>query len=1135
MAPPKGTPPGQGRLPEEDDREIQRRRSAPRQVREADHSPPRSSPLRKGVTPYDEDDDPDLYSGSEYEPEYDDEDDDDNAPGNGNVVGNHATGGGGGSGRRAAQQQQQQPPPTPAASEAGPSNPDKLTSHNVRWPKFGGGTEAEEQELEDELSRFDKLIELSTQAFRTQVRQSSALPSSSSSSWTPPPERREEELSEAELRDVEGFVSLAAAAGVASRPPPVATFRCPPPRRAQQQQQPQPATKRQDGGGPGPTSTDNSNNNNNNNKSTAAGLAAKNLPPPALFPPTGKTLQQLREATPHRHHPPPAATSSSAPACTLVPAQSVANIPPTGIYSHPCSQQSTTFSSPASSSLDRAGLERFSRAVAAAHNARLAAAAAPAAFYPPTIPHAPTAKEDTTKLDILAAVALRDLDLPSYFLPPGVVSTPSSSSRSAPVSVGPAPAPINTAFFTPRPLSPTAALQEPSALPADDDGNNNGNKDNQNKNNEPQEGDDDPAASDPAAMAPQPKLPPVRRRAPQRRAALKSQETSRQIMTKSEIRNLLKKNADAANNAAGGNNNGKNAATETARGSTTTTAADTTTPAAAAVDVPAKEEEEGKFERPKTRQLKKAAAAAGDPHEPAFVARHTERYEKRLAANTTAHPASDERGAAAAQRAKDAAEVEKAAARTDKHEQEYREIQGRFARVFAQVDRVRAAKDKAKEERAAAAAGESDDDATISDSQRTTTDSDATVSDHDAQDQASRDKLMHDAIAVWQGNPEIREHYHKLDREHTECALRNSEKHFPAVTSRRGGQAPTPPPEASSSSASIGSSGGAAATKLSSKAFAEHIYSLTRSTFEEAARLVGEPPLPEASFGVGEGGSSAPRPFLSHARPATAVAANTPPHGGRGANNLGFGLLSSDMPLRTKSVYEDFGFEIPNPVPPMEQQRGAVTSAAGNDKNKNKKKQDPTAPHGGGAANKGSGLDGSSDDMPPLLPTKPVYEEVDFEIDDPVPPMEQQQQQRGAADDKNKKKQDAAPVNRTSKLGEVPFSYDPRFDPTEVYPGILRGRRDPILRHMLLARLVPGDDASRARAAADQQREEEEAAARQRQEETNPLEALLRAYMIERAAPAASGGPGAASASASGKDDKDGGAGAPASDKPASH
>lgn len=1130
MASPKGTPPGQGRLPEEDGREIQRHRSAPRQVRQADHSPPRSpprsSPLGKGVTPYDEDDDPDLYSGSEYAPEYDDDDDDDdNAPGNGNVVGNNATGGGGGSGRRAAQQQQQQPPPTPAASEAGPSNPEKITSHNVRWPKFGGETEAEEQELQDELSRFDRLIELSTQAFRTQVRQSSALPSpaSSSSSWTPPPERREEELSEAELRDVEGFVSLAAAAGVASKPPPVATFRCPPPRRAQQQQQQ--ATKRQDGGGPGPTSTDNSNN--NKNKSTAAGLAAKNLPPPALFSPTGQTLQQLREATPHHHHPPPAATSSSAPAYTLVPAQSVANIPPTGIYSHPFSQQSTTFSTPASSSLDRAGLERFSRAVAAA----------PAGFYPPTIPHAPTAKEDTTKLDILAAVALRDLDLPSYILPPGVVSTPSSSSRSAPVSVGPAPAPINTAFFTPRPLSPTAAFQSdppssslPLPLPADDDGNNNdnGNKDNQNKNNEPQEEDDDPAASDPAAMAPQPRLPPVRRRAPQRRAALKSQETSRQMMTKSEIRNLLKKNTDAANNAAGGNNNEKNAATETARGSTTTTTADTTTPAAAAVDVPAKEEEEGKFERPKTRQLKKAAAAAGDPHEPAFVARHTERYEKRLAANTAAHPASDERGAAAAQRAKDAQEQKKIAAWTDKQEQGYREIQGRFARVFAQVDRVRAAKDKAKEERAAVEAHEDDDDATISDSQRTTTDSDATVSDHDAQDQASRDKLMHDAIAVWQGNSEIREHYHKLDREHTERALRNAEKHFPAITSRRGGQAPTPPLEtASSSGASVGSSGGAAATRLSSKAFAEHIYSLTRSTFEEAARLVGDPPLPEASSGVGEGGSSAPRPFLSHARPAAAVAANTPPHGGRGANNLGLGLLGSDMLLRTKSVYEEFGFEIPNPVPPMEQQRGAVASAADNDKNKNKKKQDPTAPHAGGAAHMGSGLDGSSDDMPPLLPTKPVYEEVDFEIDNPVPPMGQQQQ-RGAADDKNKKKQDAAPVNRTSKLGDVPFSYDPRFDPTEIYPGIPRGRRDPLMRHMLLARLVLGDDASRARAVADQQREEEEAAAaRQRQEEeNNPLEALLRAYMIERAAPAA--------ASASGKDDKDG-AGAPASDKPASH
>lgn len=51
------------------------------------------------------------------------------------------------------------------------------------------------------------------------------------------------------------------------------------------------------------------------------------------------------------------------------------------------------------------------------------------------------------------------------------------------------------------------------------------------------------------------------------------------------------------------------------------------------------------FPRPSKRQLKKAAAAAGEPHEPEFVERHTERYNGRVKMNTKQFPDSNVRGA----------------------------------------------------------------------------------------------------------------------------------------------------------------------------------------------------------------------------------------------------------------------------------------------------------------------------------------------------------------------------------------------------------------------------------------------------------------------------------------------------------
>lgn len=958
MAPPKGD----GRV---EDKEIQRRRSAPQVSSPTKHSPPQSSPLRKGLT-----DGQDMFSESEYETDAGGADDDDGGADGSNVGDARFVIGGDSSARRRQQ-------PTPAASVAGPST-ERLN--------FSG-------DALDQMSPLDKLVELTTQAFKKQSLSSRGLnaPFGPPSTPTPPPE----ELSEKELRDVENFISLATAAGAASRPPPVATFSRPS-NRARQAATLLP--KSQDG--------------------TTESTITANLPPAALFSPTGKILHHLREAP------------YSAAAPTLVhnvPEQSVASgesipFPSTSNFSLtvPSSQTHHRQSQHPSQVTSFHPGEDFSCAIAAANAARLSAAS----FHPP-IPHTPQKHEDTTKLDLLATVALGNIP---YF-------PPDSPSR----ATVPAPVRINSAF-----ASSLTTAQSP--IDTTNDGEN---KNNNHNNKEPQD-----AAS--ATMAPPPlasagNQAPTRRRAPQRRAALKSQELSRKMTTKSEIRKLLKtnaENADAANN---------NAATEAGGSSPKTPAVDPATGKPYAEvdmgdhvfrDVPHKD---SFFPRPKVRQLKKATAITGNPHDPESVKRHTERYEKRLESNTSELPDSDVRGAEEKNKEKSGEEEEDLIDRfivTKMAEmargfQEWRALSDEAARRNAELfvkyekrQEIKKGKERAVTVESEDGVNVSDDEnATITDSQLTTTDSDLTVSDDGARASAERSKLLNDAISVWQNNPEIRDHYHKLDREQTQRDLCKVSHQFNSRLFHAAdrGNAPTPPPEAhTSNSGEPGSSSissGFAALSISPTSFKQPIS--VRMAMKAGQNPL--PPTPETSF-TGERSAALHR--FEFCMPYAV------PHEKKPTANMGLGLDGTgDIPLHT------------------EPEKTACFH------------------------------DGSSRGA--------TYEEVDFEIDNPVPPLP-----RGKVNaDKNKKKvpgarrQDPnAPVNMTSQLGDDPFYYDPRFDLTEIYPGIL-DRRYRHKRHVM-----PGNAASRARAAADNKREQEKEQKRKEQEDAirndirnnNPVEALLR-------------------------------------------
>lgn len=994
MAPQKGD----GRV---EDKEIQRRRSAP-QVSSSPtkHSPPQSSPLRKGLM-YGQD----MFSESEYETDAGgagEDNDDGGAPDGGNVGRDTRLVIGGDSSARGRRRRQQHHP-TPAASVAGPST-ERLTVVSA-----GGDDDAL-----DQMSPLDKLVELTTQAFKKQSPSSRGLddPFGPPSTPTPPPE----ELTEKDLREIENFISLATAAGAANRPPPVATFSRPL-NRAQQAATPPP--KSQHG--------------------TAESTNPANLPPTALFSPTGKILHHLREATPFSaaaptlgHNVPEQSVASGESVLFPSPTSNFSHAVPSSQTHHRQSQQSSqvTFSHPG---------EDFSRAIAAANAARLAATS----FHPP-IPHIPQKHEDITKLDLLATVALGN--------PPD-----SPSSAAVPRHVR-----SNTAFAS----SSTTAAQSPiDTTNAGEDKNNS-------------DDDEEPQDADSATMAPPPlasagnQAPTRRRRAPQRRAALKSQELSRKMTTKSEIRKLLKKNAENTN-AADSNNNNKNTATEAGGSGPNSPKIPAVDPATGKPyaevdmgdhvfrDIPHKD---SFFPRPKVRQLKKAIAIIGDPHEPESVKRHTERYEKRLESNTSELPDSDVRGAEEKNKEKSGEEEEDPVDRfivTKMAElvrgfQEWRALSDEAARcndeLIAEYEERQ--KNKKGKERERVIIFESEDEAnvsddenaTIADSQLTNTDSDLTVSDDDARASVKRDRLINDAIAVWQNNTEIRDHYHKLDREQTQRDLSKVSHHFNSqlfhAADRR--NAPTPPPEAHTSNTGVDansdSSGepgpsalfsGFARLRISPKSFKQpHRIKMAKKAGQNPL-----PPTPETSF-TGERTAALHR--FDFAMPFST------PFEKKLAASIDLGLDGTDeTPLHTKP-------------------------------------KKTTISH-----------DGSSRGA--------TYEEIDFEIDNPVPPLPRGE---ANADKSNKKKkvpgarrQDPdAPVNMTSQLGDDPFYYDPRFDPTEIYPGILNHS------YLHTHHVVPGNAASRARAAADKKQEQEKGQKRKEQEEAirnelcnnNPVEALLR-------------------------------------------
>lgn len=727
-----------------------------------------------------------------------------------------------------------------------------------------------------------------------------------------------------------------------------------------------------------------------------------NLPPQGSFTPTGKTLQDLRD------HPIEVSLSrldddndgEFAQLRSLVASNS-APLPPTGTFAPPgqtlhAHRQSQQQPSQPTSSYPN---EDFSRAIAAANAVRTAQ------YHPSSIPHVPTKHEDTSKLDILAAVALGQFD------PANLLHHPTASS-SATVSGF---MPGNNAI---PPSSNTAQSTK--------------DKKGKKKQNTVD------ASSDTMVFPIPPLPPPTRRRAPQRRAALKSQELSRKMATKSELRKLVQKNAeknaakDAEKNddnadAADNDNNTIDEASSTAEAGSSSSNIDNPKPIDPATGQPYAQidmgdhvfhdipHEDSFFPHPKASVLKKAIAVAGDPQEPEFVKRHTERYYKRLELNTFQWPESNVRGAtddeaAADRRVKDnlAMMVHNTGKWGGLTEQEAE----RHADFFSD-DTKKKALDKGKQ-RATSFKPEADEKATCvsdDDENATVIDSDLTVTDRRAaQASAERNKLLCDAINVWQNNEEIRDYYNNRTHKKTQHDLRQVNDLFNSRLSfaAKGGEAPTPPPEAQSATA-------ASSTHLATV----------------AAQKPMPLPTPEASF-TGEGSAS-----------------------------------------------QSFNFRMPKPKPNPQGQK------SGDDIGLDGTCDVQSQPQG--SADAGDKKDARG---------KIVYEEVDFEIDNPVSPLP-----RGPTnvDNKSKKTRGArhqnpdAPVNKTSKIGDDPFYYDPRFDPTDVYPGVLN-HRYPKKRH-----LVPGDAASRERVAAFKKREEEEAEELKRKREmeilNEPIEALLKQCM----------------------------------------
>lgn len=836
---------------------------------------------------------------------------------------------------------------------------------------------------------------------------------------------------------------------------------------------------------------------------TESTAAAVNLPLAGLFSPTGKTLQA------HRASPSSSGTTTAGPSHRdeqAVASESSAPLPPTGIFSPPSQALRVHHHCQSPKSIQATSCRHHSD-----EDSR-AAAVVPASSLNPPLPNVPAQKEDTKKLDLLAAVALGQFD-PTPFATLGQLFQP------------PQPGEMFSGLYSDTANSTTHKGNKPNTIKS---------------------------TSESAAMMPPPPTEgrtPTRRRGPQRRAALKSQEVSRKMTTKSEIRNLLKKNAenastaivttdtttspstgdaadaagaagaadaaDVANVADAGD--GGDASDGGGSGSSSSPPTDNNNPSTidpaagqpytevdiddhAFRDIPHKD---NFFPQPKAHELKKAVSTSagtgagvgvsGDPHDPEVVKRHTERYQKRLEMNTFQWPESNVRSAE-----DNEAEVEYMVGyKIPQIAREFREMTARREEARRRFEKLVATNivdysekkndDKGKgKQRATYVESEEEDDkddeddeaATVVDSQLTTDDDNVTVTDivRARVEQAERDKLMHHAIAVWTKNEDIRNHYNKLDREQSQRDaaraknLFNSRLHHAVVAGaadRDGGEAPTPPPEAQASTAGTSGNNKNNNTKSgepSSARWGAHAHMVCpqhpmetffAQTAAAAAAKQKSMPTPETSF---NGESSSWKSF-DFCMPATHQETNE-----SGADNVGL----------------DGAADAPNKdAKPQKQQTRPFHS---------------------------------------ILPGRPVYEEVDFEIDNPVPKLPPPPP-RGAASTGNKKKAGGArgqqqssdaPVNMTSKLGDDPFYYDPRFDPTDVYPGVLQGR----YRHR--RRLVAGgaEAHERIEAAKKREAEEEERKRKQHEEEmrNDPIEALLKKFMGDEYV----GPQGRASASGSG-------------------
>lgn len=587
-----------------------------------------------------------------------------------------------------------------------------------------------------------------------------------------------------------------------------------------------------------------------------------------------------------------------------------------------------------------------------------------------------------------------------------------------------------------------------------------------------------------------------RRRAHQRCAALPSQELSRKMTTKSDIRKMLKKNADKATaNAFEGNKGTAEAGPSNRSHQEKKEVKEMITLIGKPfieMDIGDhvfrdKPHKDSVFPRPKPRALQKATVAAGDPHEPEFAKRHAERYEKRNENNTIEWPDSGLRetpegadtyhctiqdnmaqmiGSFKELEALHEAQIrsEKAKAAVDKEIAARRKAQLRneeLVRVammndeeYMEYQQARAA----EAEKRARDSGENDA-ATVTDANLTETDEDGTVIEEDAQVRASleRSKLLSDAISVWEIRADIREHYHRLDCEKTQRDLRRVNNLFNSRLSNaaRDGFVFTPTPR------------------------------LT-CPFNTGVIVRNYPIAQRANSGDGFPDYTG-EPFFSSAPPLGHLSKARDD-----SDHFNMPLTDFDLPcwispesfgICQDNSSQNLNFCMPNPCP-LKEEKPSI--------------------------NFGLGLDGACDapdNMPEAMEDKkksrgytsgaqgPSFEEIDFEIGKPVPTLP-----HPSTTDKGKevitydRPGPDSPLNTTSKPGDDPFYYDPRFDPADAYHGILHGLYPRYKRY-----LVPGDAESRARAAEAKKREEEaEAQRREDREEAirkDPIETLLRHFM----------------------------------------